>query len=253
MDFDLEKKINKAAEVLRHAKYAIVCTGAGVSVESGIPPFRGPDGLWSKYDPHVLDLGNFYTHPEETWPVIKELFYDFFGQAHPNPAHYAIAELEKAGVVKLVVTQNIDHLHQDAGSKNVCEYHGTLKTLSCRECHSTYEYVPELLSTLPARCPKRDCEGILRPDFVFFGEGIPPEAARTASLAAEKTDVVLVVGTTGVVMPAALLPFQASDHGAAIIEVNTEPSNYTATITDIFLHGKAGSVLPRLAEQLVGN
>jgi len=128
--------LEQAADALRRAKRAVAFTGAGISVESGIPPFRGPDGLWSRYDPQVLDLSYFHAHPLESWQVIKEIFYDYFGRARPNEAHKALARLEQAGYLQGVITQNIDNLHQEAGSRHVVEYHGTSRYLTCTACES---------------------------------------------------------------------------------------------------------------------
>ncbi len=240
--------LRKAAEILVNSRHTTVFTGAGISVESGIPPFRGPDGLWSKYDPIFLDIDYFYRNPEKSWKLIKEIFYDFMGKAQPNPAHYAVAELEKMGIVKAVITQNIDNLHQEAGSKIVYEFHGTTRFLTCMRCGKKWEYTPELLEKIPPVCP--DCGGILKPDFVFFGEPIP-EPAHSASLReAEIADVFLVIGTTGEIYPAAMIPKIAKKNGAQIIEVNVSPSSYTYEITDIFLQGKAGEILPALVEEV---
>ncbi|MCD6400416.1 MAG: NAD-dependent deacylase [Anaerolineales bacterium] len=240
--------IQQAAQRLRNAKRTVAFTGAGISVESGIPPFRGPDGLWSRYDPIVLDLDYFQHHPEESWRVIKEIFYDFFGQARPNAAHRTLARLESAGYLQSVITQNIDNLHQEAGSRDVIEFHGTSHRLTCLSCGHIWDYTPDLLNKLPPACP--DCGGLLRPDFVFFGEGIPPDAYQRSLTETHLADTWLVIGTTGEIMPASLLPIEAKRNGAVIIEVNIRPSNYTNQITDIFLPGKATKVLSALGAEL---
>lgn len=238
--------IQKAAELIRNSKAMIAFTGAGVSVESGIPPFRGTNGLWSRYDPQCLDLDFFHSHPKESWTAIKTIFYDFFGNAKFNEAHRVLADFEAKGILKTLVTQNIDNLHQMAGSKNVLEFHGNSQKLICPQCKKMY--VPEEinLDVLPPLCLNDGF--ILKPDFVFFGEGIPEEAYRRSILAARKADVVLIIGTTGEVMPASMIPSEAKRAGATIIEINTEPSNYTHRITDIFLEGKASEILLELEE-----
>ncbi len=241
--------LQQAAEMLRTARRAVAFTGAGISVESGIPPFRGPEGLWSRYDPQILDLRYFHAYPRQSWEVIKEIFYDYFGQARPNAGHRALARLEKAGLLQGVITQNIDNLHQEAGSRDVVEYHGTSRTLTCTACGARLEAAPEIFVHMPPACPR--CGGLLKPDFIFFGEGIPPRAHQRAWAETRLSDVWLVVGTTGEIMPAALLPQEAKRHGARIIEVNVRPSNYTFTITDIFLPGKATAVLSALAEAAI--
>ncbi|RKX78983.1 MAG: RNA polymerase subunit sigma [Spirochaetes bacterium] len=242
-------ELTRATDIIRNAKRLVAFTGAGISVESGIPPFRGPDGLWSRYDPQVLDLTFFQQHPEDSWKVIKEIFYDFFGKARPNPGHLALAELERAGILKGIITQNIDNLHQEAGSRNVVEFHGSSRRLSCLSCSENREFREDMLAELPPICP--DCGGLLKPDFIFFGEGIPPHAYQRSEEETQNADVWLVVGTTGEIMPASMLPIEAHGKGAAIIEVNLHPSNYTSSITDIFLQGKAGVVLRELADRVI--
>lgn len=244
----METDIKKAAELIKKAKYVVAFTGAGVSVESGIPPFRGETGLWSKYDPIVLDINYFFSHNEAAWKVIRELFYDFFGKADPNPAHKVLAEWERKGIVKSVITQNIDNLHQEAGSKEVYEFHGTASTMVCVKCHAKYPADEIDLEILPPKCDK--CNGILKPDFIFFGEGIPEEASRKSFEAAEKSDVFIVIGTTGEVMPASMLPHTAKKNGARIIEVNPENSHFSSQVTDIHLKGEAGEVMTLLKEKL---
>jgi len=243
-------EMNQAADLIRNSKRLVAFTGAGISVESGIPPFRGPEGLWSRYNPQVLDLTFFQNHPEDSWKVIKEIFYDFFGKAEANPGHLALSELEAAGILKGIITQNIDNLHQEAGSRDVVEFHGTSRRLTCISCSETLEFQADMLTVLPPVCP--DCGGLIKPDFIFFGEGIPPRAYQRCEEEAEKADVWLVVGTTGEIMPASMFPIEAQRKGAAIIEVNLHPSAYTGSITDIFLQGKAGSILPALLDEVLG-
>ncbi len=242
--------VSKAAEVLRRSRYAIAFTGAGISVESGIPPFRGKDGIWSKYDPGALELGFFHNHPKKSWVVIRELFYDYFGTAKFNKAHKILAEFEESGLLKCVITQNIDNLHQQAGNKVVYEFHGNSQRLLCTSCH-TY-YVPSDIdfNSLPPLC--RDCGGLIKPDFIFFGENIPVDAYENSINAASKADVVILIGSTGEVMPAAQIPFLARQNGATIIEVNTELSKFTNTITDYFLQGKATDMMGRLKDAVYG-
>lgn len=242
--------ILKAAQSIRSSKFTVVFTGAGISVESGIPPFRGENGLWSKYDPRYLDLEFFHTHPAESWKVLKQIFFDFMADAKPNPAHLAVAQLERAGYVKEVITQNIDNLHQKAGSKIVHEFHGTIRTLVCVDCGKSFPSADMDLDHLPPHC--NSCKGLLKPDFVFFSEMIPQRVSDLSFAAAEKSDVMLLIGTTGEVMPASFLPYTAKEKNkATIIEVNPDESLYTPKITDIFLKGKAGEILPELVEKIL--
>lgn len=243
------KKIRDAASVIKDARRVTAFTGAGISVESGIPPFRGKNGLWNKYDPHFLDIHYFYSNPEDSWKLIKEIFYDFFGKAAPNDAHKALAWMEENGFLTDIITQNIDNLHQTAGSKTVYEYHGTSHTLLCTECGTSHKVNEVDFSRMPPIC-NRCREGFLKPDFIFFGEGIPEEAQRNSIMAAEESNVFLVIGTTGEIMPASMIPQIAKSKGAHIIEINTNPSNYTGRITDIFLQGEAGMIMGHLKDAL---
>jgi NAD-dependent protein deacetylase/lipoamidase len=238
----------KTAEIIRNAKRVVAFTGAGISVESGIPPFRGQGGLWNKYDPVFIEIDYFYRNPKESWELIREIFYDFFGKGRPNSAHKALALMERHGLLHTVITQNIDNLHQEAGNTVVHEFHGTSQYLVCAGCSARYHYTGIDLETLPPSCS--GCGGLLKPDFVFFGEQIPEPANSNSFLEAGLADVFLLIGTSGTVMPACGIPFQAKENGAAIIEVNTERSSYTGRITDIFLQGKATEVMTRLVEKL---
>jgi len=249
----MKKLLNKAAEYLRKAEYGVVFSGAGISVESGIPPFRGEEGLWSKYDPKYLELNYFLQFPERSWEILKEIFYEFIANARPNPAHTALAQLEKEGIIKAVITQNIDSLHQLAGSKLVYEFHGSTRKMICVKCGKIYQSTDISLQKLPPVCTA--CPGILKPDIIFFGDLIPTEVSEAAFTAAEKCDVMLLVGTTGEIMPAAMLPYTAKQqNNAVIIEVNPHESEYTGELTDIFLRGRAGELLPELTQMvLTGN
>ncbi len=245
---DTEAGLNQAVELIRNSSHTTAFTGAGISVESGIPPFRGENGLWSKIDPVFLNTAYFYKYPEESWKLIVDIFYEFFGKAEPNEAHYALAELEEKDLVNVIITQNIDNLHQRAGSKEVIEFHGNSRELVCINCGTKYEVTEELLKKLPPKCI--NCSGILKPDFVFFGEPIP-EPARTNSFNEAKiADVFILIGTTGEIQPASMVPIYAEKNGAKIIEINIEKSNFTNSITDVFLKGKATEVMTNLLKQI---
>ncbi len=244
----MEGLYQQAADLIRNGRRVAAFTGAGISVESGIPAFRGPGGLWSRYDPRVLDIAYFNEHPADSWAGIREIFYKAFAAARPNAAHLALAAMEAAGVLACVITQNIDNLHYLAGSRTVWEFHGNSRDLVCLGCAMRYRATAVDLGELPPTC--RMCGGILKPDFVFFGEPIPEPAGTKAVLEARLSDVFLVIGTTGEVMPACLIPHTAKESGARIIEINTNNSLFTDRITDIFLQNRATSAMQRLLEIL---
>ncbi|MCP5104468.1 MAG: NAD-dependent deacylase [bacterium] len=246
----MEDKITQAAEWIKNSKHMIAFTGAGISVESGIPPFRGEGGLWNKHDPALFEISYFKAHPAKSWELIKDIFFETFGKVEPHGAHHGLAQLEEKGILKAIVTQNIDGLHQRAGSRNVLEFHGTCRTLSCLLCRFPYETGKVAMDILPPRCPK--CMGILRPDFVFFGEAIPRDVSMESFHQAQLCDVCIVIGSTGEVMPACQVPFNAKEKGARIIEINLEPSNFTPTIADIYLQGKAGGIMPLIMKRIEG-
>jgi NAD-dependent deacetylase len=240
--------ITQAAGLIKKAFRVTAFTGAGISVESGIPPFRGPNGLWHQYNPIFLDIDYFTAHPTESWPLIKEIFYDFFGRATPNPAHLALAQLERQKLVDIIITQNIDNLHQAAGSQQIIEYHGNSHHLVCLRCNKHYPATPDILAVMPPTCAK--CGQVLKPDFVFFGEQIPYIARMQALGETRISDVWLIIGTTGEIPPASELPLLAKKNGAKIIEINIQPSKFTSLITDIFLQGSATAMTSALLAHL---
>lgn len=241
----MEILLKKAADLIQKSNYTIAFTGAGISVESGIPPFRGEYGLWNKYNPRVLDLDFFLNNQAQCWEYIREIFYDFFAEASPNDAHYILAKMEMNKLLEAVVTQNIDNLHYEAGSQNVLEFHGNSKKLKCLKCGTVYDAKNIDFKDIPPLCSK-DNE-VLKPDFIFFGEGIPPDAYTQSFAAAKKAEVCIVVGSTGEVTPASYVPRTAKQAGAVIIEINPEETFFTSTITDIYLKGKAAEILNRLS------
>lgn len=239
---------DRAAQIINSSNRCVAFTGAGISVESGIPPFRGENGVWNKYDPQTFEIQYFYSNPVQSWEVIREIFYNLFGTVKPNAAHYALAELEENDLLSAVITQNVDNLHFDAGSKVVHEFHGSLKKLKCLNCKSKVHILKVDLTLLPPVCEQ--CGGILKPDVIFFGEGIP-EPDRTHSFnETRKADCFILIGTTGKVAPADRIPTQAKSNGAKIIEINPCPSEYTNTVTDIFLKEKASIAMEALMDEI---
>jgi NAD-dependent deacetylase len=223
----------------------LALTGAGISVESGIPDFRSPGGLWERYD--IMEYGSllsFRKDPEKVWTMLSEM-YGTIAPAQANAAHLGLGRLERLGYLHAIITQNIDNLHQEGGSRNVIEYHGNFKTLSCLSCRARYD-IEELLNQSDQRPPKCRCGEILKPDVILFGEAIPGEALRDAYELAASCRALLVVGTSASVTPASTLPGVAKQAGATIIEINIQPTHLTESITDIFLAGKAGEIVPQL-------
>lgn len=224
-------------------------TGAGISVESGIPPFRGENGLWNKYDPETFDISYFHRHTKESWEVIREIFYNLFGKVKPNGAHFALASLEAKGLLSAVITQNVDNLHYDAGSRVVHEFHGSLKRLVCLRCGDKFGISQISLDVLPPTCGT--CGGVLKPDVIFFGEAIPEPAKTHSFEETRKAGCFILIGTTGTVAPANMIPSAAKHNGAKIIEINPVASEYTHSVTDIFLNDKACAAMEKLMKFLL--
>lgn len=239
--------IFQAARLLAAARHITVFSGAGISVASGIPPFRGPGGLWSMVDPGFIEIEYFHRQPEKSWLRIKEIFYDYFGRALANDAHFGVAAMEKAGLVRAVITQNIDNLHQRAGSREVIEFHGNSQWLVCLDCLKREAVSLERLAVLPPRC--RSCGGLLKPDFIFFGECIPERALQRSYQEVSRADVFLVIGSSGEIMPACQIPPLAKARGAKMIEINTVESHFTP-ISDIFLKGPATEMVTELVKAI---
>jgi NAD-dependent deacetylase len=244
----MKEYIRQAAKELAGAKCAVALTGAGISVESGIPPFRGRGGIWEKVDP--MEFGHIETFerdPAKVWNVLIKDLKALIDRARPNDGHKGIARLEEMGILKTVITQNVDGLHQMAGNTDVIEFHGNCAWQRCMICSSKIKTLDVDLSSIPPRCA---CGGILRPDWVFFGESIPVEALFRSRQAAAQCDVMLVVGTSAVVQPAAYMPVLARDAGASVIEINPESTPLTGTISNYLIKGKAGEIMNGIMTEL---
>ncbi|AFG38598.1 SIR2 family NAD-dependent protein deacylase [Spirochaeta africana] len=249
-----DSRMQQAAQVIADSHHLIAFTGAGISAESGIPTFRGDNGIWQRYDPRVLETGFFRQNPAESWRAIRDIFYATAADTRPNPGHHVLADWEQHGLLHHIITQNIDDLHHRAGSRSVSEYHGSIRFLRCQKTGKTVPFTEQTLeeSMDDRGVPVSPWGGILKPDFVFFGEGIPLKAASRSELEARNCDVMLVIGSTGEVYPAAQLPEIAAKGGAWIIEINPQRSNFTPWITDIYLPYPAGEALPALAALIGG-
>jgi len=240
-------QIKRASYLIKHSQFTVAFTGAGISVESGVPSFRGEDGLWEKYNPDLFEIDYFYKHPEKSWSLINKIFFEILKDKKPNKAHYCLAKLEEMGFVKAIITQNIDNLHYLAGSKNIVEYHGNSRMLVCKSCGRKFPATDFDLSKTPY-CPY--CNVVLKPDFVFFGEMIPKDAQQESEKLMNQCDLLIIIGTSGLVYPAAFLPMLARKHGAKIIEINKTFSEYTDKIVDVFLEGSASEVLGEILIEL---
>ncbi len=237
----------EAARILRESRRMAALTGAGISVESGIPDFRSKGGLWERFDPREFaTIQAFRRNPAKVWVMLQEMEAVILA-ARPNPAHLALAELEAQGKLMGVITQNVDNLHQAAGSRNVVEYHGNALRFVCLDCGGRWERAALDFTRLPLYC---HCGGLIKPDVVFFGEPIPAAAQAAAQELVSTCDLLLIIGTSGEVAPASFLPLTAKERGAVILENNLEPTLLSRTVTDYFLPGPAGRIWPRVLEAL---
>jgi NAD-dependent deacetylase len=244
--------LGQAAELLVASKYVVALTGAGISVESGIRPFRGPGGLWTEYgEPPMDGYQRFLADPKADWERrlkregYAQALYEALERAQPNPAHRALAHLEEMGIVKCVITQNVDNLHRAAGSRNVAEIHGNFFLVRCLQCGSRFPRNEISLEVLPPPCPR--CQGILKTDGVMFGEPIPTDVLRKCEKETSRCDCMLVVGTSAFVHPAAGFPQMVRRAGGSLIEVNLDETELTP-LCQVSLQGKAGEVLPELVK-----
>lgn len=239
-----EALLRQAAADIARAKRAVALTGAGISVESGIPPFRGKGGLWEKIDPmKYAHIDTLIKDPETVWRVLIKDMKDLLDHARPNDAHKGLAQLERLGLIETVITQNVDGLHQMAGSRDVIEFHGSFARQRCMDCGRRLATAEVDLRQLPPRC---GCGGVLRPEAVFFGELIPSECLLRSQELSTRCDVMLVIGTSAVVQPAAAMPAIAKQSGATVIEINPEKTPLTTEVSDYLLAGRAGEIMRAL-------
>lgn len=235
----------EVAALIREKKGVVAFTGAGISVDSGIPAFRGGQGLWEKYDPmEYAHISSFSRDPKKVWLMLREMAAVVF-DAQPNAAHTSIGELEKRGLLHAVVTQNVDGLHQIAGNTNVIEYHGNHRWLVCLSCHKRVVFTPVMAAEQPYPVCE-SCKKAYKPDVVFFGEGIPMAAVLGSRDAVNRCNTMIVIGTSGVVYPAAEIPYAAKAKGAAVVEINVAPTPFTSSITDYYFEGSAADIMPEI-------
>lgn len=261
----MEDLLRRAAEDLIKARYGIALTGAGISTESGIPDFRGPNGIWTK-NPEAETWAyeaydRFRANPKRYWEErldpqssISRLF-SILGkikETQPNPGHYALAELEKMGILKCVITQNVDGLHQRAGSKIVIEYHGGINKFRCIKCNRRFnkdELTLEKIKMEKKLPPYCQCGGVIKDDGVFFGEPIPSDVLQTSQKEGWKCDLMIICGTSAVVYPFASLP-EMVHPGTIIIEINADPTPLTGKMSNYLIQGKTGEILPKIVENI---
>lgn len=233
---DIMTRAREAAELLSDRLPAMVVTGAGISVESKIPPFRGPGGLWEKYDPYEYGhVETFKQNPERTWKMLREIIEGSIGSL-PNEAHLAIARMEEKGWAHPVVTQNVDGLHRLAGTKDLLEVHGDARKIYCPQCGRKEILEETTWKDFSIKCI---CGKIKRPDIVFFGEQLPEQPIQKAFMKAHEGVDIVVIGTSGVVQPVASIPYIAKSNGGRIIEINPEVTDITATCSDIHIQALA--------------
>ena len=239
----MDSNYKEVARLMVDLKPCVALTGAGISAESGIPTFRSKGGLWEKYDPMVYaSIETFREDPSKYWTIRGEFIRDY-DTYQPNKAHLALAELEEMGIVHHVITQNIDGLHKKAGSLNVTELHGSLRETYCLQCGQEF-IAPHVPDGMPPYC---ECGGVLKPNTVLFGEQLPEGALETAYHESATCKLMLVIGTSAVVQPAASLPVLAQQKGAKIVEVNIERAFSAA---DFVVAEKAGAGLSGILEEI---
>lgn len=245
------KTLQCAGEIIRKSRRGVVLTGAGISTPSGIPDFRSTDsGLWQKFDPfEVASLSAFRYHPEKFYNWIRPLARQIY-EAEPNPAHLAISRLERTGHVRSVITQNIDGLHQRAGSNLVFEIHGSMETLTCVSCYRKFDgrkhHEAYFYQGVIPHCT--DCGHILKPDVVLFGEQLPVRAWLQAQQEVRDCDLMIVAGSSLEVLPVAGLPLLALDHGAHLILIN-KSKTYIDVRADMVFEDDVIDILPRLVQE----
>ena len=255
IDDGYESALRAAAAVLRRSLHPVALTGAGLSAESGIPTYRGPDGIWSKFGEPTIDGWDLFCEDPEAWwkhaiehRVGGSAFSEAIDAAVPNPGHYAMADLEHMGRLAHVITQNIDNLQQVAGSRHITEIHGNRAKVRCMSCGLRQRLESVNLDVLPPSCP--ECGGVQKNDTVMFGEPIPKDALDECYRQAFLADVFLTVGTSAVVYPAAEFPVMAKRRGVPLIEINPEETALS-DIADIVVRAPSGIAVPRLVELLL--
>lgn len=273
----------KASNLLLKSKYPIAFTGAGISVESGIEPFRGKSGLYEKVSSRIFDLDYFYSSTKNCWYLLLKFIIIPLLKARPNDAHLSLSKIQKIGLIKTIITQNIDNLHEKAGSFNIIKFHGSADKFSCIKCRKNYNlqqiFNNEILNLIEKEnieekikneknhflktmnlnninfdIPKCiSCGSIIKPDIIFFKEPINEKVLNDSFIQAQNSDLLLIIGTSGAVYPAAMIPQIVKRNNGKIIEINPETSEYTNNITDIFIQSNASRALLQIEKLLEFN
>ncbi|MCR4421559.1 MAG: RNA polymerase subunit sigma [Spirochaetales bacterium] len=283
MEKNMIDNFEKAAELIVKSKYTIAFTGAGISVESGIAPFRGRGGLYEKVSSRIFDLDYFYSNTKSCWYLLLKYILIPLLNAKPNEAHIKLSNLESMGFIKAIVTQNIDSLHEKAKSRNVIKFHGTADRFKCIKCGKNYQFNDLFSNSLVEKIEKEDplkmiaeegyidkeeieelkidhdfdvpkcqiCGSIIKPEIVFFKEPIPEDALNLSFNHAQNAECLLIIGTSGVVYPAAMIPQIVKKNKGKIIEINPEESEYTNSITDLFIKSSASKAMIELEKSIM--
>jgi NAD-dependent deacetylase len=251
---ELEQAITRAAELISNARHTVALVGAGLSAESGIPTFRGPDGLWTRIGEPTIDGWDLFRRDPRAWweqalspQPERKAFAEAIAAAAPNPGHFALADLEHMGKLAHVITQNVDDLHRQAGSLCLTEIHGNRTRVRCMNCSLREPLENISLERLPPACP--ECGGVMKNDTVMFGEPIPQDALIECERQTARADLFLTIGTSAVVYPAAMFPQMAKRRGAPLIEINPNETDLSY-LADVIVRAPSGEALPEIVKRV---
>ncbi len=246
MERKILDRIDDAAQLIKQSKYVVAFTGAGISVDSGLPLYAN----WKNFDPHILDISYFQQNPGQVWQEFKNTFFAKYLQAKPNRAHLLLKEMQNKRLIRGIISLNIDDLHQKAGSANVHNVCGQINRAVCQNCARKFEVQEISFDRLPPTCSK--CGGILKPDILFWGDLVPDPEYKLGMKEANRAKLMLIIGTSGTMMPAGVIPmFAKYRRHVSIIEINIQPTVYTSQITDIFIPLPAAEALSLLKQHLL--
>lgn len=246
MENEILSLIDEAARLIKKSKYVVAFTGAGMSVDSGLPLYNH----WNNFDPHILDINYFRQNPAEVWQEFKKSFLTIYPQAKPNRAHLLLKEMQDQRLIRGIISVNIDDLHQKAGSTNVHNVCGQINGSVCQNCAHKFNIQEISFEHLPPTCS--ECGGILKPDILFWGDLVPDPEYKLGMKEANRAKLMIIIGTSGTIMPAGVIPmFAKYRRHVSIIEINIQPTVYTSQITDIFIPLPAAEALSLLKQHLL--